>query len=82
MSGYAFGMVFAPAVFIPIAALSEDALYSWGWRIPFLCSVVVLLVGYFVRARLQEGPEYAQVKEESSAEPIHSTTQRDVAHVR
>lgn len=74
MSGYAFGMVFATLVFIPITALPEEDLYSWGWRVPFLCSVVVLVVGYIVRARLNEGPEYVQAKEESAPEPIPLVT--------
>ena len=49
----------APAVFLPLAAvLSEDQLLSWGWRVPFLLSAVVVVVGLVIRLRLEETPEF------------------------
>src|SRR5580765_2697204 len=45
LAGTQGGNILATAVFIPIAALPEDALLSWGWRIPFLLSAVVVFVG-------------------------------------
>src|ERR1051325_214359 len=58
LSGTQGGQVLAPAVFLPLAAvLSEDALLTWGWRIPFLLSAVVVLVGLYIRLRLDETPE-------------------------
>jgi MFS family permease len=59
LSGTQGGQVLAPAVFLPLAAvLSEDALLAWGWRIPFLLSAVVVLVGLYIRLRLDETPEF------------------------
>ena len=43
LAGTQGGNILATAVFIPIAALPEDALLSWGWRIPFLLSAVVVV---------------------------------------
>src|SRR6476619_3514939 len=49
LSGTQGGQVLAPAVFLPLAAvLSDDALTSWGWRIPFLLSAVVMIVGFLI----------------------------------
>src|SRR6478735_328139 len=55
LSGTQGGQVLAPALFLPLAAvLSDDQLNSWGWRIPFWFSAVVVLVGYFIRRTLDE----------------------------
>src|SRR4051794_29843579 len=46
LSGTQGGQILAPAVFLPLAAVLDDSqLQSWGWRIPFWISAVVVLVG-------------------------------------
>ena len=55
----------APAVFLPLAAvLSEDQLLSWGWRVPFLLSAVVVVVGLDIRLKLDETPEFRAEEEQ------------------
>src|SRR5918998_3782498 len=49
LSGTQAGLILATLVFVPVAALPDDALFSWGWRVPFFLSVVVVGVGYWVR---------------------------------
>jgi MFS family permease len=63
LSGTQAGLAIATLTFIPIAALPEEALYSWGWRIPFLASALVVVVAYIVRRRLEEPPTFAELKE-------------------
>jgi MFS family permease len=59
LSGTQGGQVLAPAIFLPLAAvLPEDQLLSWGWRVPFLLSAVVVLAGYLIRRTLHETPEF------------------------
>jgi MFS family permease len=59
LSGTQGGQVLAPAVFLPLAAvLSDDQLRSWGWRIPFLLSAVVVVIGLVIRLKLEETPEF------------------------
>jgi MFS family permease len=59
LSGTQGGQILAPAIFLPLAAaLDDDQLQSWGWRIPFWISAVVVLVGLVIRRRLEETPEF------------------------
>lgn len=59
LSGTQGGQVLAPAVFLPLAAvLPEDELLSWGWRVPFLLSALVVVVGLIIRVKLDETPEF------------------------
>ncbi|WP_052460935.1 MFS transporter [Microbacterium gorillae] len=70
MMGYAGGMVLSTLVFIPITALPEDALLSWGWRVPFLLSIVVLALAYWVRRHLDETPVFEEAKEEGELKKV------------
>ncbi|MER5451878.1 MFS transporter [Streptomyces sp. NPDC002764] len=60
LSGTQGGQLIATLVFIPVAALPEDQLLSWGWRIPFWASVGVAAVGYVIRRRLEETPAFTR----------------------
>ena len=63
LAGTQGGNILATAVFIPIAALPEEALLSWGWRIPFLLSAVVMVVGWWIRRTLHESPAFTDEQE-------------------
>ncbi|KAF4411103.1 MULTISPECIES: MFS transporter [Streptomyces] len=43
--------------------MSEEAFLSWGWRIPFLLSAFVVLIGLFIRLRVNESPTFQAAKE-------------------
>src|SRR5262249_32863379 len=60
LQGVQAGQILAAAVFLPIAAyMSQDAFMSWGWRLPFLASFLVLIVGYIIRREVEETPAFA-----------------------
>jgi metabolite-proton symporter len=44
------------------ATLPEDAFLSWGWRVPFLLSGVLVIVGLWIRLRIVESPLFAEVE--------------------
>lgn len=68
LHGTQFGTLLATAVFIPFTIfLSEDALMSWGWRVPFWLSAVVVLVAFLIRRGLEEPPAFQENKAGSSA---------------
>ncbi|WP_336714605.1 MFS transporter [Arthrobacter sp. USHLN218] len=60
MSGISAGIVLASLAFLPVAAMSEADRLAWGWRIPFLLSLVVLVVAYLVRRSLEEPEVFAE----------------------
>ena len=57
--GPAVGFVLGNALFLVLnAVMSAEAFQSWGWRIPFLASAVLLAVGYYIRMRIAETPVF------------------------
>jgi MFS family permease len=62
LSGTQAGLILATIVFMPVSALSEEQLLSWGWRIPFFLSAIVVAVGFWIRRNLSETPVFAEEK--------------------
>ena len=86
MIGCSAGNVLAALVFFPFSQMGEEALLSWGWRIPFLISGVVLVIAYFVRAHLDETPTFEENKQTGQIQAIPAvgvlkTQWRDVLRV-
>jgi MFS family permease len=61
LQGVQAGQIIAAAVFLPLSAILPAAAFqSWGWRIPFLLSVVVVIAGYIIRRRVDETPAFLE----------------------
>src|SRR3954462_3835540 len=61
LQGVQAGQIMAAAIFLPLAALMPaDQFNSWGWRIPFLLSVVVIIAGWIIRKEVHETPAFAE----------------------
>jgi MFS family permease len=61
LQGVQAGQILAAAVFLPLAHfMPEEAFNSWGWRIPFLLSFVVIIAGYIIRREVEETPAFAE----------------------
>jgi len=58
LGGTQAGLIIATAVFLPIGAMPEEQLLSWGWRIPFWLSAVVVVVALLIRRRIEEPPAF------------------------
>jgi MFS family permease len=63
LAGSQAGNILAAAVFIPVASMSTGALLSWGWRVPFLLSAIVVAVGVWIRRSLPESPAFEEERE-------------------
>jgi MFS transporter, MHS family, shikimate and dehydroshikimate transport protein len=70
--GFPIGLVLATTVFALVSKLPEADFVAYGWRIPFLISIVLLAVGTFVRSRVPETPVFEGLKARDglSANPV------------
>ena len=64
--------------FVMTLLLSQENFNSWGWRIPFLVAIPLLLVAVYIRSRLEESPVFRQLEESGEVEksPISTTLKR------
>jgi MFS transporter, MHS family, shikimate and dehydroshikimate transport protein len=63
-TGAAVGLFLSTVVFSLFSGLPEDQFVSWGWRVPFLLSFVLVVVGLFIRSSIAESPVFERVKDE------------------
>ena len=60
--GTPIGLLLASGIMALMSALAPgEAFYAWGWRVPFLLSIVLILVGYWVRRRVEESPVFVEL---------------------
>jgi MHS family shikimate/dehydroshikimate transporter-like MFS transporter len=71
--GFPLGLVTSSGVFALATLMPEAQFLAWGWRIPFLLSIVLVALGAFIRARVPETPafEAIKVRREISANPFY-----------
>src|SRR5215510_14523968 len=62
--GVPAGLMLSTIVFTPFSRLPEQDFLSWGWRIPFLLSILLVAVGLLIRIRIIETPAFSKMKEE------------------
>jgi MHS family shikimate/dehydroshikimate transporter-like MFS transporter len=71
--GVPAGLLLSTLVFKLVeGSMSEPAFESWGWRVPFLASAILVIVGLVIRLKLMESPAFERVKETKTeaAKPI------------
>jgi len=64
--GTGAGFVLATAVFALVSMLPDASFNSWGWRVPFLASAVLVLFGLIVRHGIDETPVFAELEDRGS----------------
>ena len=64
------GTLLASAVWLAVSALPKEQLLAWGWRIPFLLSVVIAVVGLWMRSSVAESPTFDAQKESAADQRI------------
>ena len=77
--GVPLGLLLASGVMAVMAMVAPgDAFLEWGWRVPFLFSVVLILIGWYVRRRVEESPVFAELnaRKEKAHMPIVQLVRR------
>jgi metabolite-proton symporter len=62
-AGVPAGLLLSSAAILAVQQLPDDQLASWGWRVPFLASIVLVALGLYVRLQIMESPDFRQVRE-------------------
>ncbi|NIE63083.1 MFS transporter [Burkholderia sp. Ax-1719] len=63
----ALGLLLSLAVILPTRFLmGETEFGNWGWRVPFLVSMILLVVSLWIRLKLHESPEFERMKQEGA----------------
>ena len=64
--GVPVGLLLSNGVFALISKLPENILFSWGWRVGFLLSVLLVGVGLYIRLAMTEPPAFTEIKQTRS----------------
>jgi metabolite-proton symporter len=77
--GFPVGVAASTGIFGLLTKLPEADFLSWGWRVPFLASLLLVVVGFIVRLRLAETPQFKEVVERKDvlAQPALEVLRRD-----
>lgn len=62
-TGITIGMLLSTLAFALVSQLPADAFESWGWRLPFLASIILVAVGLWIRKGLNETPAFQEAKD-------------------
>jgi MFS family permease len=82
--GVPIGLILATGVlWVLTTTLSPDQFQSWGWRVPFLLSVVLIVIGYLIRRSAEESPVFQEMLERrrATATPLRDLFRRNSRQV-
>jgi MHS family shikimate/dehydroshikimate transporter-like MFS transporter len=68
-AGFPLGLVTSSGVFAVVSLMPEAQFLAWGWRIPFLISILLVALGAFIRARVPETPVFEEIKAKRNISP-------------
>lgn len=70
VNGIWAGYILATFAFIGVAALPDDQLVAWGWRVPFWCSALILIVGLIIRSTVRDTEAFVMEKESGTTAKV------------
>ena len=80
--GSPIALFLSTVIFSVFATLPDEQFLSWGWRVPFLISILLVGVGLYIRLKIFETPAFSQVKESGTARlPMVEVLKNDLRKV-
>jgi metabolite-proton symporter len=81
--GVPLGLLLSTGVVAVLSKISGKSFETWGWRVPFLLSIVLIAIGLWVRLRVMESPDFARLKQEKAIErqPVWTVLRRQPREV-
>jgi MHS family shikimate/dehydroshikimate transporter-like MFS transporter len=81
--GYPIGVMASYGIYALLTRLSPEDFMSWGWRVPFLLSIILVVIGTYIRSKLSETPvfEDLQSKKEIVRAPLISVIRTDLKNI-
>lgn len=73
-TGSAVGLLLSFVAFAALGGLSQEQFLSWGWRLPFLATLVLMAIGLYVRLKIEESPVLVaeQRKDAAADKPVRA----------
>jgi metabolite-proton symporter len=68
--GVPAGLLISAGVVNLLLFMNNDDFFSWGWRIAFLLSAVLVIIGVYIRLRIMETPAFKRAQEENKIAPV------------
>ncbi len=68
--GIPAGVILSSLAFLVVTSLPEEQFLSWGWRVPFWLSILLVAVGLFIRLRILESPAFQRIQESGTASRV------------
>ena len=69
-AGAPFGLLISILIFIAFSSLPPNQFMTWGWRIPFLLSIVLVIMGLFIRLNIIDSSTFVTTEKKKSAIPL------------
>jgi MHS family shikimate/dehydroshikimate transporter-like MFS transporter len=81
--GFPIGVMASAGIYALLTRLSPEDFMSWGWRIPFLLSIILVVIGTYIRSKLSETPvfEEMQAKKQIVRAPLLSVIRTDFKNI-
>ena len=77
--GVPMGVILGNGVFLIVGALvSQEQFVSWGWRVPFLLSAVLIPVVLFIQLRIEETPTFKQLEDKAAEGAVEQAPVKEV----